>query len=203
MSGENTPIGKDQLARNTVLAVVSAAILLIIIVLPAEYDIDPTGIGAALGIKGLSNQAEVETKSPDTVSQDPSTAQSPLHTNFDPALKFVNVELILEPYGQGEFKLKTSESARLSYLWDSGTDLVYADLHGHTLIMGEAGEEEEIVVRYLETQEGTSESGQFETPFKGDHGWYFLNLETRPVRIKVSISGTFDSHEYIDIGPQI
>jgi hypothetical protein len=202
MSNENTSIGKDSLARNTVVAIVIAIILLIIVVLPAEYDIDPTGMGAVLGIKGLSSQAEVETVLP-AADDAAITEANPLHTSFDAPLQFVEVELILEPYGQGEFKLKTSENARLSYLWDSGTDLVYADLHGHTLITGEAGEEEEIVVRYLETQEGTSESGQFETPFKGDHGWYFLNLETRPISIKVNISGTFDSHEYIDIGPQI
>lgn len=202
MSNENTSIGKDKLARNTVVAIVIAIILLIIVVLPAEYDIDPTGMGAVLGIKGLSSQAEVDTILPET-GDTAITEANPLHTNFDPPLQFVEVDLILEPYGQGEFKLKMPENARLSYSWDSGTDLVYADLHGHTLITGEAGEEEEIVVRYWETQEGTSESGEFGTPFKGDHGWYFLNLETRPISIKVSISGTFDSHEYIDIGPQI
>ena len=203
MSNKEAPIGRNKLARNTVVAIIIAIVLLVFVVLPAEYDLDPTGFGAVLGIKGLSSQAEIETLLPEAASQDPPTTSNPLHTNFDPALKFVTVELILEPYGQGEFKLKMPENARLSYVWDSGTDLVYADLHGHTLIAGETGEGEEIVVRYLETQEGTSESGEFETPFKGDHGWYFLNLETRPISITVRISGRFDSHEYIDIGPQI
>ena len=39
-----------QLLRSTVIAVVAAAAILVTIVLPAEYAIDPTGIGRALGL---------------------------------------------------------------------------------------------------------------------------------------------------------
>jgi len=201
MSNENVRVPKDKLIRNTGIAALIAIVLLLTIILPAEYDIDPTGAGSVLGIRGLSHQAAVENVNAE-IEESAMAAASPLHINHQPPLKFVDVDLVLEPYGQGEFKLKMQANARLSYLWHSGTDLVYADLHGHTLIVGEDGEEE-IVVRYLETQEGTGESGQFDTPFGGDHGWYFLNLETRPINIRVQISGNFDSHEYIDIGPQI
>ncbi len=201
MSNENVRVPKDKSIRNTGIAALIAIVLLLTIILPAEYDIDPTGVGSVLGIRGLSHQAAVENVNAE-IEENAMAAASPLHINHQPPLKFVDVDLVLEPYGQGEFKLKMQANARLSYLWHSGTDLVYADLHGHTLVVGEDGEEE-IVVRYLETQEGTGESGQFDTPFGGDHGWYFLNLETRPINIRVQISGNFDSHEYIDIGPQI
>jgi len=201
MSNENVRVPKDKLIRNTGIAALIAIVLLLTIILPAEYDIDPTGVGSVLGIRGLSHQAAVENVNAE-IEESAMAAASPLHINHQPPLKFVDVDLVLEPYGQGEFKLKMQANARLSYLWHSGTDLVYADLHGHTLVVGEDGEEE-IVVRYLETQEGTGESGRFDTPFGGDHGWYFLNLETRPINIRVQISGNFDSHEYIDIGPQI
>ena len=201
MSNENVRVSKDKLIRNTGIAALVAITLLLTIILPAEFDIDPTGVGSVLGISGLSHQAVEEGVNSET-GENALAAASPLHIHHQPPLKFVDVDLVLEPYGQGEFKLKMQANADLSYLWHSGTDLVYADLHGHTLVMGDEGEEE-IVVRYLETQEGTGESGQFETPFGGDHGWYFLNLETRPINIRVQISGNFDSHEYIDIGPQI
>ena len=201
MSNENVRVSKDKLIRNTGVAALVAITLLLTIILPAEFDIDPTGVGSVLGISGLSHQAVVEGVNSET-GENALAAASPLHIHHQPPLKFVDVDLVLEPYGQGEFKLKMQANAELSYLWHSGTDLVYADLHGHTLVMGDEGEEE-IVVRYLETQEGTGESGQFHTPFGGDHGWYFLNLETRPINIRVQISGNFDSHEYIDIGPQI
>lgn len=39
-----------QLLRSTVIAIVAAAAILVSIVLPAEYAIDPTGIGRLLGL---------------------------------------------------------------------------------------------------------------------------------------------------------
>ncbi|WP_246047586.1 hypothetical protein [Hankyongella ginsenosidimutans] len=39
-----------QLLRSTVIAIVAAAAILVTIVLPAEYAIDPTGVGRALGL---------------------------------------------------------------------------------------------------------------------------------------------------------
>ena len=38
-----------QLIRSTILAAVSAAAILVTVVLPAEYGIDPTGVGRAIG----------------------------------------------------------------------------------------------------------------------------------------------------------
>ncbi|RCS21305.1 hypothetical protein DUT91_25065, partial [Phyllobacterium salinisoli] len=39
-----------QLLRSTIIAMISAAAILVTVVLPAEYAIDPTGIGRALGL---------------------------------------------------------------------------------------------------------------------------------------------------------
>ena len=39
-----------QLIRSTILAVVVAALLLVTCVLPAEYGVDPTGVGRLLGL---------------------------------------------------------------------------------------------------------------------------------------------------------
>lgn len=39
-----------QLVRSTVLAFIAACILLVTVVLPSEYGIDPTGIGGTLGL---------------------------------------------------------------------------------------------------------------------------------------------------------
>ena len=35
-------------------ALVTAALALVLFVLPAEFDIDPTGLGESMGIKGMS-----------------------------------------------------------------------------------------------------------------------------------------------------
>ena len=58
-----------QLLRSTIIAIISAAVILVTIVLPSEYAIDPTGIGAKLGLTQmgeikmeLAAEAEAEAK---------------------------------------------------------------------------------------------------------------------------------------------
>ena len=54
------------LAKATVIAAVSAAVLLVLVVLPAEYGIDPTGFGAAIGLTRLSAAASGDTPAAET-----------------------------------------------------------------------------------------------------------------------------------------
>ena len=49
----------QQLLKSTCTAIVTAAVLLVTVVLPSEYAIDPTGIGRALG---LSEMGEIKTQ---------------------------------------------------------------------------------------------------------------------------------------------
>ena len=48
-SPDELPTAKE-LARSTVVAIIGAAIVLVTIVLPAEYGVDPTGVGDVLGL---------------------------------------------------------------------------------------------------------------------------------------------------------
>ena len=41
----------SKLIKSTILAAVVAGVLLVTVVMPAEYGIDPTGIGNAIGLK--------------------------------------------------------------------------------------------------------------------------------------------------------
>ena len=49
----------QQLLKSTCTAIVTAAVLLVTVVLPSEYAIDPTGIGRALG---LTEMGEIKTQ---------------------------------------------------------------------------------------------------------------------------------------------
>ena len=46
------------LIRSTVIAMVSAAVILLTIILPSEYGVDPTGIGRALGLAEMGEIKE-------------------------------------------------------------------------------------------------------------------------------------------------
>ena len=58
--GQEPPTGR-RLARSVVIAAVAAAVALVAFVLPAEYGIDPLGIGGALGLTALSEQQGTRT----------------------------------------------------------------------------------------------------------------------------------------------
>jgi hypothetical protein len=51
---EATPPSAGRLVRSVLVAIAGAAVVLFTVVLPAEYGIDPTGIGRALGLTELN-----------------------------------------------------------------------------------------------------------------------------------------------------
>jgi len=56
-----------QLIRSTVIAGASAVAIFVTVVLPAEYGIDPTGLGRAIG---LSEMGEIQTQLADEAEAD-------------------------------------------------------------------------------------------------------------------------------------
>jgi hypothetical protein len=44
----------SQLLKSTIIAFVVASFLLLLVILPAEYGVDPTGVGHALGLKKMA-----------------------------------------------------------------------------------------------------------------------------------------------------
>ena len=50
--------------KATVVALIAAAIVLVVAVMPAEYGVDPLGAGKALGLLDLSKAAEIGTAAP-------------------------------------------------------------------------------------------------------------------------------------------
>ena len=58
MYNTNIPIDRElpsskKLLKSTVLAAATAAVLLVTVVMPAEYGIDPTGIGKIIGLTSM------------------------------------------------------------------------------------------------------------------------------------------------------
>lgn len=49
------PASSRQLVKSTVVAIVVAAVLLVMVVMPAEYGVDPTGVGRVLGLTSMGD----------------------------------------------------------------------------------------------------------------------------------------------------
>jgi hypothetical protein len=79
-----------QLVRSTLIAAVSAVVLLYTVVLPSEYGVDPTGIGRALGLTDMgeiknrlaqeAGEDAAATQASHTQPTAPATAQAPTAT---------------------------------------------------------------------------------------------------------------------------
>lgn len=103
---------RQKLARASGIAAVVAAVVLVVAVLPAEYGVDPTGIGRALGFAKLSDEAPTII---DTSGQGPETVFA-----FDLAWQ-IRDETILERTGS----LKTTDVQERVIVDFDGTNLTH------------------------------------------------------------------------------
>jgi len=167
----------------TLAAVVTAILLLIVAVLPAEYGVDPTGVGKKLGLTGLSHSA---TGSSATTTENASTTGSPVWKQ-DTVYRSDTLEVELEPKRGTEVKAMMKKGERYFFHWEVSGGDVYVDMHGE-----EPGETKDFT-SYWEEAGQTSDRGYFEAPFDGTHGWYWVNKGDTPVTITVTTAGYYET----------
>jgi hypothetical protein len=198
----------QRIAMSVGVALVIAALVLVVAVLPAEYGIDPTGIGKALGLTELNAPASRTIEVRDVIGgnervreveipafNEPVPLPNPaVHQAEDRPIQTRTMTLTLEEGQQTEIKTVLEESKVIVYHWQTDGGLVYSDLHGHDPAAGQ-----EFFVRYREDQEGATEAtGSLVAPFAGEHGWYWLNIHDGPVTITLTVTGFYD--DIVDYG---
>ena len=203
-SNDFTPPGRRSILIGTLVAFVLAGIIFITVVLPAEYSIDPTGIGKALGLTAIST-VRTETLAP-TVAALPFTDREPellpqhpeefpgvlppaplrnpaviQRTGMLPRNTVIDVEL--ESLEEVEVKAVLAANQVIFYSWSVSEGDVYYDFHAEPS-KGPEG----YFVRYAEG-EGATDSGSLVAPFSGHHGWYWLNISEHPMTIHLQVNG--------------
>ncbi|MEX2367437.1 MAG: hypothetical protein WD601_12595 [Pseudohongiellaceae bacterium] len=160
------------LLKALAVALVVAIVLLITIVLPAEFGIDPLGIGSRLG---LNNLTVTESQPVAVVRQ----GESELAFRQDETQ--INV-----PAGSGlEYKFYLAEHASLNYEWSSDAP-IYFDMHG---------EPEGDTSGYFESYAAAtvdSMQGNVTVPFAGSHGWYWRNDTNDEVTVSLKTLGNYE-----------
>ncbi|HUQ51425.1 MAG TPA: hypothetical protein VM692_04335 [Gammaproteobacteria bacterium] len=206
-SGWQAPSGQ-RIGLSVVVALLVAAVVLVLAVLPAEYGIDPTGIGRALGLLELNapatrtieirdvvggNETVREAEIPD--GGEPVPLPNPgVHQSEDGPIQTRTLTLTLEPGQETEVKAVLRTSKVIVYHWQSEGGPAYCDLHGHDPAAGS-----EFFVRYREDQEGATDvTGSLVAPFDGEHGWYWVNINAEPIKITLTVTGFFD--DIVDYG---
>ncbi|MFT6247594.1 MAG: hypothetical protein ACJAUY_001968 [Cognaticolwellia sp.] len=174
MNEFNIPVHTTKtLVKAGVMALLVALILLITCILPAEYNIDPTGLGAKLG---LTTIAEASEKAPEIVL-DRGEQNHELRTD--------NIEIII-PAGQGlEYKLNMEKHAHVEYEWKTDGTALYFDFHG------EPAEDKTGYFESFSITTSNNMQGSLTTPFKGSHGWYWKNESLQDVTVSLMTKGYY------------
>lgn len=175
-----------QLNRATAIAAGIAAILLVSVVLPAEYGIDPLRTGRLLGLTEMGAMKSAAT-TPDAIGEE----EGELTLDPEPVLAYTlqsGEQTVTLAAGEGrEVKAKMQDGAEFDYEWSTGGPVVHYELHGEP-DGGRNGE-------YTSYEIGSSagKKGQFRAPFAGTQGWYWRNDTKQPVTVTVKAKGTWAS----------
>lgn len=192
-----------QLLRSTVIAVVVAAALLVSVVMPSEYAIDPTGVGRVLGLtqmgemkKTLAEEAAADaavqpaaapvaqaTVPVQTVAQEPVAAPV---AEPESALKSDEVTVTLKPGEASEIKLEMLNKATVSYEWTTNGVPVNHDTHGEPYNAPKG-----YYHSYSKAKQITGDKGEFTAIFDGTHGWFWRNRSNSKVTITLKTKGEY------------
>ncbi|MDO6591474.1 hypothetical protein DS901_09160 [Loktanella sp. D2R18] len=192
------------LSSKLTLGALAGGVLLVVAVLPAEYGVDPTGLGAKLGLTNMSEP-------PLIIAQ----FEGDLSFNigeYDPTAELINesvqglinledtpfhneiIDIEIEDYGEVEYKFIMPADTTFVYSWevlDAVDDGVYYDFHGHPSSDDAVNFPDGFEMAYAKG-EGLTQSGSFTTPFAGYHGFYFMNIEEGPITVRLNIAGYWD-----------
>jgi len=103
----------------------------------------------------------------------------------------------IEGDGSVEYKALMNQGDSLSFHWSVDDGAAYYDMHAHDAAFGE-----EFFTRYDEG-EGTNAAGTIIAPYKGEHGWFWLNLEEDPITITLEVAGFYDEIVKIDLDAEM
>lgn len=155
--------------RQLVIACLMAAIALVVAVLPAEYGIDPTGLGARTGLLVLATTTA-------TSASEPIESSSATERHF---------QITLAPGMGQEFKLIMPANAALSYQWQTQGGAVFVDMHGEP-----EGDTSGYFLSYAETTTSAMQ-GTLISRFDGHHGWYWENRSPEMITIELLLEGDY------------
>lgn len=208
---ENELPSSRQLVMSTVAALVVAVILLFIAILPAEYGVDPTGIGKTLGLTEmgeikmqLAEEAEQEELLEAQQSAKPQ-AKPEATIAENTIVERAQVEKIAEPVamvepapalasdvvsvtlskGQGaEIKLVMKEGATINYVWTVNKGHLNYDTHGDNPSIDYHG--------YGKGRAVKGDEGSITAVFDGKHGWFWRNRSDETVTLELKVEGEYE-----------
>lgn len=181
-----------KLIKSTIIAIIAAAVILVTLVLPAEYGIDPTGLGK---LTGLQRMGEIKVALAEEAAENEAETIAAFDANGEQAAELPIIEsasdtkthemsVTLDPNKSTEIKITMAKGTSVDFSWSTSTGEAFYDLHGDSS-----------EVNYHIYEKGTEATmeGTFEAAFDGNHGWYWKNRTNAPITITLNTTGQYQS----------
>lgn len=174
MNTSNIPVQSAKtLVKASIATVIIAVLALVFVILPAEYNIDPTGVGQALQLTSIAQASEATIVEEVALPEPSHPERSDIVSIEIPARKGLEYKLLMEKY------------AHLEYQWSTDGEALYFDFHGEP-----KGDTTGYFKSFAITTSDNMK-GSLTTPFAGSHGWYWKNETDAPVFVTLSIKGNY------------
>jgi hypothetical protein len=209
-----------QLVPSTAVAAATAAALLVTVVLPAEYGIDPTGVGRVLGltemgeIKASHAEEAAEDERATRVDQTPTAPAAPSGAALDQRSDATGLllpklaSLLVSPAAatavaeaaksdETSVTLRPGEGAEVKLEMHKGAKANFAwKAEGGVVNFDTHGEPLDAPNKTHSYEKGrgaASDEGVLEAAFDGNHGWFWRNRGQENVTVNLRISGDYVS----------
>lgn len=206
MSNSNIPAQADlpstaKLIKSTIIAAIAASILLVAVVMPAEYGIDPTGVGKVIGLKKMG---EIKTSLAEEAAADKAktlavnTQTEPLEAEVvtsapEPTQPTLNHEMqvTLAPDEGTEIKVTMVEGSKVQYSWQTDGGKANFDVHADS---------KKLKIDYHSYSKGAEQKseGVIEAAFDGNHGWFWRNRTAAPMTITLQTNGEYTKIKHFE-----
>ena len=181
-----------QLIKSTCIAIGAALVLLVTVVMPSEYAIDPTGVGRVLGLTQMGEvkiqlAADAAADSAPAVQVAPQSkpASVPIAATFEPEQEEAGsaqaipaqptitgqrheMTITLKPSQGAEVKLEMKRGAKVDYAWSVEGGTVNYDTHGDPYDAPRG-----FYHGYGKGRATPKDQGTLEAAFDGKHGWFW------------------------------
>ena len=197
MHNSNIPSSQElpssaKLLKSTLIAAITAVVILVTIVMPAEYGMDPTGVGKALGLTrmgeikvSLAKEAEMDAElGGSSMSLAAAEVKQPVVVEQASSLNTHEMTLTLAPNQGREIKVTMPKGAAVDYVWETSGGKANFDVHGDSKALN---------INYHNYYKGSEpkREGTLIAAFDGSHGWYWRNRTKEPLTITLKTSGDY------------
>lgn len=204
-----------KLMRSTLLAAVVASVMLVTVVLPAEYAIDPTGAGRLLGLtdmgeikQQLAEEAELDRANATAVPEQGVVAETPAPESQKAAAEAVSSARATDtmPATAGgstpapaitwrnevSFTLAPDEGTEYKLTMEEGAMTRFSwESEGGPINFDTHGDGGGNAISYEKGRGVFEDEGELKAAFTGNHGWFFRNRNDNDVTVVLRLDGDY------------